>query len=142
MKSIFATVAALLSFAAACCIQVDTSPILSGADGDYNLYFGTSSSQCRILSVDKGEYARGFYDRAGVKGISVNNVDGDFIKSEIEKLNAQLVFTEIVGGVVVKYYYSTKIPAYKRVNGKKVNLQTAESKDNYTIGSPLIFGGF
>ena len=142
MKSFISAVAALLSFAAACYVQVGADRILSGADGDYNIYVGTASSQCAILSVGKEEYESGLYDRAGVTGISVNNVDGDYVKSEIDKLNARLVHTEIVGGVVVKYYYSTKIPAYKRVNGKKVNLQTAERSDNFTIGTPLIFGGY
>ena len=135
-------IAALVAFIAACFIQADEKPILSGADGNYNLYVGTASSQCKIISVEKERYERGDYDRTGVTGVSVSNVNADFVKNEIEKLSAELVFTEKTDDVVVKYYYSTKISAYKRVNGKKVNLQTAERADNYTIGSPLIFGGF
>ena len=135
-------IAALVALIAAGFIQVNEKPILSGADGNYDLYVGTASSQCKIVPVEKELYERGDYDRTGVTGVSVSNVDADFVKKEIEKLNAKLVFTEHTQGVVIKYYYSTKISAYKRVNGKKVNLQTAERADSYTIGSPLIFGGF
>ena len=131
-----------IAIIAACAMQSYNKPLFSDAEGDFYLYTGSASSQCRIISITKADYEKGMYDYLGVCGGSVHNVSEGYIIAQIEKLGARHVLTERSGDTVTKYYYSTKIPVYKRVNGKKVNLQTAETCDSYTIGSPLIFGGY
>ncbi len=60
----------------------------------------------------------------------------------LEKYDAQLMFLEKVGDVTSYYFYSKKLPFKEVIKNKKVNLQVAVTKENVTIGSPIIYGGY
>ena len=139
MPKICLVFAALL---AACALQINNKPLFSDSTGEIYAYLGNASSQCEMICVSDEGVDGGMINGKKICGYCVMNVDSSYVEQKIKELNAQLVFSERVGDTDTKYYYSTKIPVYKRVNGKKVNLQTAETNGNNTIGSPMIFGGY
>ncbi|MBP5177012.1 MAG: hypothetical protein ILP02_00330 [Clostridia bacterium] len=113
-------------------------PRFDGSGGTVCYYVGSTSSSCRVEYAGEGDIP----PKKGVRGSGVYGVDDAFVKELIKSTQAKKVFSETVEDIVVDYYYSAKIPAYKRVSGKKINLQTARRGDVYTVGSPLIFGGY
>lgn len=114
-----------------------------GATGNYSFYLGSASSTCEIVTVDAESADEVKKNLNNVCGESLSTTDGDYIRKKITEYGATFLFEENVDGTTVRYYYSPEIGGGKTVNGKKVNLQTAESENGcYTIGTPLIFGGF
>jgi|GEM_PF-1812151 len=122
-------------------VRVD-EPIISSDVDIVTLYLDSASSNCERITVSYEQYLNEYLSSGRVFGVCVERVDENFAIDIVERLSARPVFEEKLSGTVTKYYYSTKIPFYKRVNGKKVNLQVAESFGNFTVASPLIFGGF
>lgn len=134
--------AALITFALVFVGAWQVEPVFYGADCDVTLYLGSKSSQCVIKTVSYQEYLRLSTKNTGVCGSSIERADARFVENCIKRLGAEKVFSETVGDTLTEYYYSTKISGYMLVNGKKVNIQTAVTNGNHTIGSPMIFGGY
>lgn len=65
---------------------------------------------------------------------------------EVEKLmqdfQAQVLFTENVGGTTSYYCYSPHMRSGVRLGEYFVNLHIAVRGDRCAVGSPMIFGGF
>lgn len=115
-------------------------PLFSGGDGVYTITIGEGSKGVfKSFSTDD---INEFYLYSRIDGQSLTTENEKFIREFLEKYECVEVFSEVVSGIVVKYYYSPKISVYRSINGRKVNVQTAENGNNYTIGSPLIYGGY
>lgn len=115
-------------------------PIFKGAEGIYSVtYGGCSSGVTESFSTCKMEK---FYNYNDIDGQSLCTENGGYVKSFLKDKGCKLMFTENIDGIVIKYYYTPKISVYRSINGKKVNIQTAENKGNFTIGSPMIYGGY
>lgn len=121
---------------------VPTDYLIFKIEGDYTFYVGKASSNAEIITVDQSVALATKKSLKNVFGESVKCSDKSKIEGELNRLSAQFVFSEKIDDLVVNYYYSNKISRYKVINGKKINLQTAERNNNFTIGSPLIFGSF
>lgn len=115
-------------------------PLFLGCDGVYTITIGEGSKGVfkSFFTDDIDE----FYLYSRIDGQSVTTENEEFIREFLEKYECEKVFSETVSGIVVNYYYTPQIFAYRSINGLKVNVQTAKSGDNYTIGSPLIYGGY
>lgn len=74
-------------------------------------------------------------------GESVVLSESSDIDRIIELFDAKMVFKEEALGVTSRYYYSNKLPIYKYVNGKRVNLHINQS-DVITVGYPIIYGSY
>lgn len=115
-------------------------PLFLGCDGVYTITIGEGSKGVfKSFSTDDIDE---FYLYSRIDGQSVTTENEEFIREFLEKYECEKVFSETVSGIVVNYYYTPQISAYRSINGLKVNVQTAKSGDNYTIGSPLIYGGY
>ena len=60
----------------------------------------------------------------------------------LKEYRARVVFTERVGGVMNYYCRSYLLPLGERLKGKVVNLHVAVSDSGYTVGTPIIYGGY
>ena len=116
------------------------SPIFVGGEGIYTVTTN-GASDGKIYTFNTSKMYK-FYTFKGITGQSLTTKNFDFIDDFLTKNNCELMFTEIVDGIEINYYYSPKIWGYKPVNGKKVNLEVAKNKGNFTIGTPLIYGSF
>lgn len=115
-------------------------PLFLGCDGVYTVTIGEGSKG--VFKSFSTEDIKEFYLYSRIDGQSLTTENEVFIQEFLEKYECVKVFSETVSNIVVKYYYSPKISAYRSINGVKVNVQTAENGNNYTIGSPLIYGGY
>lgn len=116
------------------------APIFTGAEGVYSVTYGGCSSGVTVsFSTCKMEK---FYDYNEIDGQSLCTENGEYVKNFLKEKGCELMFAEIIDGIVVKYYYTPQISVYRSINGKKVNIQTAENKVKFTIGSPMIYGGY
>ncbi len=113
--------------------------IFQGYDGKVTLYLLSASSNCQILEVDKND-VKNYKDQ--IKGLSLVGLDSSFVEDKIERFDLEKVFEEVGENFSSVYYYSPKIPAYKLINGQKVNFHVAKINDELRIGVPLIFGSF
>ena len=138
MRKIFIALIALVAVSVVC---APNKQLFGGANGEITLYRGSASSQCRIVAVEVENYENAVRS-ADVTGQCISGVDGTFVGDTLSRLGAVCVADESVGSISTKYYYSPQIPVYKRVNGKKVNLQVSCTGDVYTMGSPLVFGAY
>jgi hypothetical protein len=92
-------------------------------------------------------------DIARVKGECVtttisNYAGGRYLMKEeiaqeiISKYGAEALFFEEVNGIYSCYAYTDKWADGIYINGQKVNLHVAVGEECFTIGTPIIFGGF
>ena len=115
--------------------------VFSDSPAGFTVYVGADGSSGRAVAVE-GVFEALSYLTVGVYGCSVKGVDRGYVEKKLKDLDAVYLFAESAEAVVTKYYYSAHIPFYKTINGKKVNLQTAEVGLKYVVGSPLIYGGY
>ena len=67
----------------------------------------------------------------------------DYEKEIINYYDAKVVEISTNGKYVENYYYySSTLPNFVNVNGKKVNVHVAVTKDNITVGYPIIYYGY
>ena len=102
----------------------------------YEFYTGTSSDEI-VLAGSSLEKLR----LNGVKGESVR-YQGDRAQELIERFHAEVLMIEEAAGVVNYYCYSSALDSCIQLNGKRVNLHIAVSKEATAAGTPIIFGGF
>jgi len=74
-------------------------------------------------------------------GMSFYLEEGEAL-SLIEELNCKVVLAEKIEEGVSLYMFSEKIPLYKNINGKKVNVHIFYSESYIKAGIPLIYGSF
>ncbi len=117
------------------------APFFYDAKGEYAVCIGEGGSLSEINTFSTEEMEK-FYDFENVTAQSVRVYDLDYIDVIIKRYGFEKVFEEKVENISVCYYYSDKIPVYKSINGKKINLQTALGNQIYTIGTPMIYGSF
>ncbi len=121
---------------------VGEKSLIFNVEGDYTFYLESSSSNAKIITVDYNSAKEIKKSLKNVCGESVTTTLKEDIEKEIDRLKAELIFSEKVDNIIINYYYSDKISAYKTINGRKINVQTAINDDIITIGSPIIFGSF
>lgn len=109
-------------------------------EGEKEMYFLSASSNCKIVGVQsESEFV---YFMPALKGESVKLYRPQDKDEILKKYSAKEVFSERAGNIVNRYYYSPKISRFTTINGKKVNLQIADSNGEITVGIPLIFGSY
>lgn len=123
-----------------CAFNYCRQPLFYDGEGWYSVCLGEGSSG-KIEGFSTSEI-EDYYLYKNIRGQSLTTKDKRYIDDFLKRYDCKLLFIEEVEGVVTKYYYSPKISVYKPVNGKKVNVQTAVSEEIFTIGSPLIYGGY
>ena len=141
MGKILAAFIAVLAVIASCDIKTDEKRIFADSDKDVTVYVGSASSTATMKVISYGDYPNGYDDRR-VLGSSVHGCDEEYVSDLIDDLGAKEVFFEDLGDVLCVYYYSPRIRSFKTINGKKVNLQTAKRNEKYSVGCPMIFGGY
>lgn len=82
-------------------------------------------------------------DKSKICGESVCFENQNFnLKKLLHTFQAKVVKTESTENIYIVYAFSPKFFDYVLIDGKKVNLQIAQSKQKITIGTPLILGSF
>ena len=66
----------------------------------------------------------------------------DWVKGELERWKAVLLFKENADGVVCYYAYCSRLGRGILLNGEFVNLHIAVRGNVATVGSPIVFGGY
>lgn len=132
-------VVTLLSFVCFIYLSSQTPKFLDG-NGYYGVTVGKGSSgRTEFFSTDE-KYR--FYRFSNISGQSLLTEDKNYVDNFLKDRDCKILFTETVDGIVLKYYYTPKISGYRSINGKKVNVQTAEKDGKFTLGTPLIYGGY
>ena len=111
-------------------------PIFKGYAEEFTYYYNSYSSKSqsekvRGLTLKRGKCGESF---VADKGFDVEKLVSDF--------RAEAVRVEKAGEVTSLYYYTDKIPYFKTIGGKKINLHVAIDNDTVTVGTPIIFGSF
>ena len=110
---------------------------LSAISGE-RVYYLDAQSSCALY---KNELA--LQDIFRVKGECVRFVgEEENLPSLLEKLNAEILFTERAGGSVSYYCYAQDLSGGICINGRLVNVQIAFHGSLCAVGTPLIFDGF
>ncbi len=115
-------------------------PLFKDCKGYYTVTTGGGSAG-KFTTFSTDEMYK-FYSVKNITGQSLATYDKGYIDNFLVEYEAEKVFSETVQGIVINYYYSDKIRGYRSINGKKVNIETSDDNGFYTIGSPLIYGGF
>lgn len=116
------------------------TPVLNGL-GVNEFYLDSASSRCAIVSVN-GDVLEKFSKLTDVTGEHAFKVEIVEAENFLKEKNARLVFEERLPSLTVQYWYSEEISAYKSINGKKFNIHTAFDGSFYSVGTPMIYGGF
>ncbi|MBQ8685306.1 MAG: YwmB family TATA-box binding protein [Clostridia bacterium] len=113
---------------------------LSEISGERSFYLYSASSQARIVNELT------LADLSHIKGESVRFIlresPESVLQTIVERYDAQILFSERVGGVVSYYCYTEKWGNALSVGGEAVNLHIAFSDGLGTVGTPIVFGGF
>lgn len=104
---------------------------IDGADGKTILYSKSYSS----LFEEEEDFT--FY----YTGESIELETEQDANELIDRYSAKMIFTEQTDNGESFYYYTEKLPIYKYINGKRVNLHIHVGK-KITVGYPIIFGSY
>ena len=116
------------------------SPVFSeGKKVEY--YIGKDGSSCTVISVTAGK-EQNYHKYFDLNGEAISGLNRAAVEKIKKDLNAVTVMTETVGIINSEYLYSKKVPCYKLINGKKVNIHIAYDGAEYKVGTPIIFGGY
>lgn len=138
----FKSIVAAFSLMTFFILGINSNPVFYDAESTVTVYTDYKSSNCSFVFVSSDDYATEFKKIKKVTGECVEGASIEYINKTLARLNAKKQFSEKVDNIVATYYYSDKIKGYMIVNGKKVNLQTAEGENLNTIATPMIFGSF
>ena len=117
------------------------TPVFYDATGSVTFYCNKKNSNCAFVTVNS-DYEQAFKTLRNVKGEYVENVNEEYVKKILARLNAKKQFTEVVDGVTCDYYYTPAIKDYVVISGKRVNLHSARRGGVYSIATPMIFGSY
>lgn len=122
---------------AVCCLS--SVPVFNEyAKDSLTVYTGSNSSNCKEI-----KYNQTMLLPAGKTGESFCCKLSEINVTKLFKaFNADIVFSEDINEGTCLYAYSKKIPFYKYVSGKKINLHIFLGKETCVVGTPLIFGSF
>ena len=128
----------IIIIALAVCAAVVSLPKKTAFDS-YTFFIGTSSADCKVITVDKG---------AELLALTLTNVCGEATTFKtldtdelLEKVNGKILFSEQLSDSV-NYYCSADLPYSVTLYGQKVNLHICVKADSVIIASPIIFGGY
>ncbi len=111
-------------------------PLFSRYEKDVKIYLNSNSSLCEETVQDRlllaGKTGESFCFEKGE--IEIEQIFDDF--------RAEIIMVEEIEEGQSIYAYSKKIPCYKIIKGKKINLHVFVAKDTVKVGAPLIFGSF
>ena len=111
-------------------------PIFSKYKKQVKVYINSNSSLCQetqgIKLLQAGKMGESFSFNKG-------EIDIEKILSDFE---ADILFVENIKEGQSLYAYSKKIPYYKTISGRRINLHVFVTKDLVKVGTPLIFGSF
>lgn len=102
------------------------------------IYYGSNSSNCKERKYDFCALLEP--NKTGERFICA--IDEINVEEFFSEFKAEPIFSEEITEGISYYAYSKKIPYYKIVCGKKINLHIFLGKENCVIGTPLIFGSF
>ena len=138
--------ALLIACAVAAGVRISNALPLSSLKGTHTYYTYSPSSQAQVQTKLNG------LDFLHLQGESVNVTLTEQDKRDLhayaqtvfEKYKASVLCMEQTNETVSYYGYSPMLKGGVTVQGKKVNLHIAFSKDNTrcVVGTPIIFGGF
>ncbi len=69
-------------------------------------------------------------------------IDSNSVDVIMKEFSLKLIKTEKINEGESRYYYSKKIPVYKMIDNKKVNVHIFYSHSFVKVGIPLIYGSF
>lgn len=132
---------AIIIVAAAVCAAAVSLPKHTAFEcgESYTFYLGSSSSNCRIVTVD---------DNAGLVLLTLRDVRGEAttyaeldVDSFLRDNGGRILFEEQLSDSV-NYYCSADLPYEIELYGRTVNLHICVKDSGVTVGSPIIFGGY
>ena len=106
-------------------------------NGEYEIYSSSYSSNAVIKKLDREKLSFEFFYTG--ESVEIEYTDYSVIK-DIFCLKTVKIESFSQGKNV--YAYSRKIPNYKLIDGKRVNVHVFYGKNSCKIGSPLIYGSF
>lgn len=106
----------------------------------YTFFCGTSSADCREITVDGDKAESMFLSLSDVCGEATvyENVDAEQI---IKKFRAKVIACEKLCDSV-NYYCKADMPYAVELYGTEINLHVSEKDGRVKVGSPIIFGGY
>ena len=111
-------------------------PIFYRYGKQVKVYINSNSSLCQetlgIKLLQAGKMGESFSFNKG-------EIDIEKILSDFE---AEILFVESIKEGQSLYAYSKKIPYYKTISGRRINLHLFVTKELVKVGTPLIFGSF
>ncbi len=118
---------------------VNRKPLFVDYSDSFVLYTKSSSSNCDMKKVNAIEYL--FYTDVFGEACEIDRENFDLEKFLLQ-FDAKLIFSERFDGGESYYAYSKNTKYSRVVNGKRISLQIAVSKDKVYLGSPIIYGSF
>ena len=106
-------------------------------------YFSASSASGRISATEyDGEGFFGAVNYLPVKAESAFTAGECDVEAIFAKYNAKPVKTVVTGDITDYYCYSTLLRGGMILYGKTVNFHLAVGPYGYSVGTPLIYGGY
>jgi len=112
-------------------------------NGDYYIFYsGNSGSSSLMVTAEGVEALKVKSTIKDLSGESAYYLNVDKSAEILENFNAKVIFTQSISDIKNIYAYSEEIEDYIILNGQKINLHIAVTKDKTVAGSPIIFGGY
>ncbi len=126
-------------FLVVCSAYINSTTYLEKYNGRYEVYLLSSSSNAKIMQVDKRSSSL-FVSKRGEAVFLENSI---LSPNEIfDSLSAKQVFIEETEEGISYYGFSNKIKFKKMINGKVINVHVFKSERGIKIGLPIIYGSF
>lgn len=132
----FLTISAVFVLAAVAFMPQD---LCFESGGTYTFYCGTSSADCKVVTVKSFEKAQKLCLK-NVCGESTEYEDFD-LESFLESVGGKVVFEEKFSDGV-NYYCTANLPYSVELYNRKINLHIAVKGNAARVASPIIFGGY
>ncbi len=139
MKVANIALTALLAATVITAIALLPSRLCFSAGESYTFYCGTSSTDCREVTVS---------GNAALTRLSLTDVCGEAteyakfdLDTFLDEVGGEIIFTEELSDSV-NYYCSANLPYSVKLYGKEINLHVCVRKDGVKVASPIIYGGY
>lgn len=136
----------LCTVCAAAMLLIAAYSAIPSLEGEHKTFYGGRYSGAEMVSESEYKEAH------GVLGLCINYFpvkaesayfDGTPDIGEIlGRYSARVVFEERVGDIVNYYCRSYSLPAGVRLKGKEINLHVAAGPHGYSVGTPIVYGGY
>ncbi len=100
------------------------------------VFYDAQDSTAHTVSAEQGTFG------GAVKAESFFIREECDLNALLKKYRARVVFKSFQNGMTEYYCYSFALCGGLRVNGQLVNLHVAVAEYGYSVGTPLIFGGY